>query len=199
VTTTHIPLFPLSTVLFPGGSLPLRIFERRYIDMVRDCSANGSCFGVVLLTRSSDGGQVSFHARMGTTARIFDFSTLDDGLLGIATRGEQRFVIRATSMRDSGLLMGDVDLINDPGPVDVPEQFSVLSLVAGKFMEQLGERYPDFSPAQLEDADWVSYRLSELLPLENEERQALLQIDDPLERLQVLLDTMPRFQEAPEA
>jgi Lon protease-like protein len=199
VSTSHIPLFPLSTVLFPGGNLPLRIFERRYIDMVRDCSANDSCFGVCLLTRSKDGGNVSYHARMGTTARIFDFSTLDDGLLGIVSRGEQRFVIRATSMRDNGLLMGDVDLITDPDPVDVPEQFSVLSLVAGKFMEQLGDRYPDFQPDQLQDADWLGYRLSELLPLENEERQALLQLDDPLERLQVLLDTMPRFQEASEA
>lgn len=198
MSTTHIPLFPLSTVLFPEGQLPLRIFERRYIDMVRDCSANGDCFGVCLLTRPKDANQAAYHARMGTTARIIDFSTLEDGLLGIVSRGEQRFNIRATSMRDNGLLMGDVELIEEVDPVDVPEQFSVLSMVAGKFMEQMGDRYPDFFPDQLQDAIWLGYRLSELLPIENEERQALLQIHDPLERLQVLLDTLPRFQEAPE-
>ena len=72
MSTTHIPLFPLSTVLFPKGQLPLRIFERRYIDMVRECSANGSCFGVCLLTRPKDASQSAYHARMGTTARIIE-------------------------------------------------------------------------------------------------------------------------------
>ena len=197
--STHIPLFPLSTVLFPGGRLPLRIFEQRYIDMVRDCSANGSYFGVCLLNKPEDGQQRATHLKVGTTAEICDFSTLDDGLLGIVAEGRQKFVIQSTSMRDNGLLMADVETFDEGEPIDVPDQFSVLSMIVGRFMEQLGDKYPDFYPDQLQDASWLGYRLSELLPLDNDEKQVLLQLGDPLERLQVLLDTMPRFQEPAEA
>lgn len=197
--STHIPLFPLSTVLFPGGRLPLRIFEQRYIDMVRDCSVNGSHFGVCLLNIPEDNQHRATHLKLGTTAEICDFSTLDDGLLGIVAEGRQKFLIQSTSMRDNGLLMADVEILDEGDTVDVPEQFSVLSMIVGRFMEQLGDQYPDFHPAQLQDAHWLGYRLSELLPLENDEKQVLLQLGDPLERLQALLDTMPRFQEASEA
>lgn len=197
--SNHIPLFPLSTVLFPGGRLPLRIFEQRYIDMVRDCSANGGRFGVCLLNPAEDNQYRATHLKIGTTAEICDFSTLDDGLLGIVAEGKQKFLIQSTSMRDNGLLMADVETFDEGDQVDVPDQFSVLSMIVGRFMEQMGDNYPDFQPAQLQDAHWLGYRLSELLPLENDEKQVLLQLSDPLERLQVLLDTMPRFQEPSEA
>jgi Lon protease-like protein len=91
--------------------------------------------------------------------------------------------------------MAEVELLNETDVVDVPEQYSVLSMVTGRFMELMGDRYPDFQPQQLQDASWVGYRLADLLPLENEEKQVLLQISDPLERLQVLIDVLPRFQE----
>lgn len=195
--SVDIPLFPLPTVLFPGGYLPLRIFEQRYIDMVRECSAKGSCFGVCLLNNSESVNHVpATHLSVGTTAEICDFSTLEGGLLGISTQGRQRFIIQTTRMRDNGLLMGEVRLLTESGHVDVPEQYSVLSLIAARFMEQLGANYPAFEPADLQDASWVGYRLCELLPLENNERQSLLQITDPLERLQVLIELLPRFQES---
>jgi len=181
-------------VLFPGSHLPLRIFEPRYIDMVRECSAKGSCFGVCLVNDSEKTNRPATHLRVGTTASIYDFSTLDDGLLGIAARGEEKFLIQTTSMRDNGLLMAEVETLSDTGPLELPEEYSVLSLIAGRFMEQLGANYPDFQPQQLQDAYWVGYRLSELLPLENNEKQTLLQITDPLDRLLVLLEVLPRFQ-----
>lgn len=195
MNTLHIPIFPLPTVLFPGGYLPLRIFEQRYIDMVRECSAKGSYFGVVLINNAEGPEQAATHLRVGTAAEICDFSTLKDGLLGIAAYGRQRFIIQSTSMRDNGLLMADVSMQPENLPVDVPGEFSLLSLIAGRFMEQLGANYPAFQPADLQDAHWVGYRLAELLPLENNEKQTLLQTTDPLERLQILLEVLPRFQD----
>mgnify|MGYP001812832146 FL=1 len=195
MTGTDIPIFPLNTVLFPDGYLPLRIFEQRYIEMVRECSLNASCFGVGLINYSEDSNNPATHMKVGTTAEFVDFSTLEDGLLGITARGNQRFIINSTRMRDNGLLMGDVEILDEPAVVEIPVEFSVLSMVTGRFMEQLSANYPAFKPRDLQDANWVGYRLAELLPLDLDEKQVLLQMSDPLERLQVLVDVLPRFQE----
>lgn len=199
MNSIDIPLFPLPVVLFPGGRLPLRIFEPRYLDMVRDCAATGGCFGVCLINNREDTSHPATHLRAGTTAVISDFSTLDDGLLGIVAHGQQRFIIQSTRMRDNGLLMAAVNLLAETPSFEVPEEYSVLSLIAGRMMEQVGERYPSFQPADLQDAVWLGYRLAELLPLENSERQSLLQLSDPVQRLQVLLELLPRFQGPGEA
>jgi len=195
VTHTDIPLFPLRTVLFPDGYLKLRIFEQRYIDMVRECSLKACCFGVCLINNPEDSIRPANHMRVGTTAKICDFSTLDDGLLGISVHGRQKFIIQKTRMRDNGLLMAEVQTLDETDPVDLPDEFSVLSMITGRFMEQAGNNYPSFQPRLLQDANWVAYRLAELLPLANSEKQVLLQTGDPLERLQLLLDVLPRFQE----
>ncbi len=195
MTSRDIPIFPLHTVLFPGGYLPLRIFEQRYIDMVRECSASGNCFGICLVNNPENEKRAATHMRIGTMAEIRDFSILDDGLLGIVAEGRQRFSIQRTRMRENGLLMAEVNTLAESVIVVIPEAYSVLSLIAQRFMEQVGGNYPSFQPADLQDASWVGYRLSELLPLENTEKQTLLQITDPLERLRLLLDVLPRFQE----
>lgn len=163
--------------------------------MVRECSAKDSYFGVCLINDTEKACRPATHLRVGTSASIYDFSSLDGGLLGIATRGVQKFLIQTTRMRANGLLMAEVETLTETGPVELPDQYSVLSLIAGRFMEQLGANYPEFQPQQLQDALWVGYRLSELLPLANSEKQALLQITDPLERLQILLEVLPRFQD----
>jgi Lon protease-like protein len=199
VTSIGIPLFPLNTVLFPDGYLRLRIFEQRYIDMVRECSLRDCCFAVCLINNAEDSNRPANHLRVGTTAEICDFSTLDDGLLGITAYGRQKFVTQKTRMRDNGLLVADVETLGEPGPVDLPDEYSVLSLITARFMEQVGKNYPSFRSWHLQDASWVGYRLAELLPLENDEKQVLLQISEPLERLQMLLEVLPRFQESAEA
>ena len=196
---TDIPLFPLHTVLFPDGYLKLRIFEQRYIDMVRECSLKACCFGVCLINNPEDSNRPATHMRVGTTAEICDFSTLDDGLLGITAYGKQKFIINKTRMRDNGLLMAEVEILDETGLIDVPDEYSVLSMITGRFMEQAGSNYPSFQPQHLQDANWVGYRLAELLPLDINEKQVLLQISDPLERLQMLLEVLPRFQEPVEA
>lgn len=199
MSNIDIPLFPLQTVLFPDGYLKLRIFEQRYIDMVRECSLGNSCFGVCLIGGPEDDNHTATHMKIGTTAEICDFSTLEDGLLGITALGRQKFIVRKTRVRDNGLLMADVETLEEPGAVVVPDEYALLTMIAGRFMEQLGHRYPAFQPGQLQNAYWVGYRLSELLPLDNQEKQMLLQINDPLERLQTLVEVLPRFQEPSEA
>lgn len=195
---TDIPLFPLHTVLFPDGYLKLRIFEQRYIDMVRECSLRDCCFGICLINNPEKSNRPANHMKIGTTAEICDFTTLDDGLLGITAQGRQRFIIQKTRMRENGLLMAEVETLDEAGFIDLPNEYFVLSMITGRFMEQIGHNYPSFQPQQLQDANWVGYRLSELLPLDNIEKQVLLEIDDPLERLQLLVEALPRFQEVAE-
>src|SRR5687768_15209514 len=98
-----LPLFPLNTVLFPGGPLRLRIFEPRYLDMVSRCMRESSSFGVALITEGKEAGGTARTTGVGTTARIVDFERLDDGLLGITARGEQRFTIEDVRTQSDGL------------------------------------------------------------------------------------------------
>jgi Lon protease-like protein len=194
VTTSEIPLFPLQTVLFPGGYLPLQIFEPRYLDMVRDCVKNESGFGVCLVLDNEGPQSTSHHAKVGTLARIRDWNTLKNGLLGVTTQGDKRFAITSTKMRDSGLMIGSVQWIEEPTIRDIPDSHLLLATFVERLMDKLSANYPDYEKASLEDASWVSYRLSELLPLKNLEKQGLLELDDPVQRLQILLEMLPGFQ-----
>ena len=163
--------------------------------MVRECCANDSCFGVCLVNTPSAPGKRATHMRTGTLAEITDWSTLDDGLLGITACGKQKFMIQSTRIRDNGLMIAKAAIVQEPDGVDLPEKFSVLSMITGRFMEVLGDNYPGFLPEQLQDANWIGYRLAELLPLDVQEKQLLLEIGNPLERLQLLLEALPRYQQ----
>lgn len=190
----EIPIFPLRTVLFPGGQLPLRIFEQRYLDMVTRCSKTNTGFGVCFLVEI-DKEQSNFKsARVGTLARITDWYTMEDGLLGLTTEGTSRFVLRGDRHDENGLMMGEVTFLPEPPPLTLPVEYDVLSQVLARFMEKAADHYPDYSPENLQDASWVGYRLSELLPLGGVEKQHLLELDDPIDRLQKLLELLPRFQ-----
>ncbi len=190
----EIPIFPLRTVLFPGGQLPLRIFEQRYLDMVRNCARTDTGFGVCYLVEGSETGALARSARVGTLARIVDWYTMEDGLLGLTTLGTSRFVLGNNRVTDAGLMMGEVDWLPEPPETDVPVAFDVLSQVLARYMEKASEHYPDFTPERLQDATWVGYRLAELLPLAGLEKQHLLEFSDPIDRLQNLVDLLPRFQ-----
>lgn len=190
----RIPLFPLQTVLVPGGFLPLQIFEPRYLDMVRDCVRDESGFGVCLVLDGVSPEAGAHHSKVGTLARIADWNTMENGLLGITTRGFERFTIQSTAMRDNGLMMGNVEWLADAPARAIPDEYLLLSTFVDRFMDKISANYPDYSTARLDDASWVGYRLTELLPLKNLERQGLLEMDDPLERLQQLMKIIPRFQ-----
>lgn len=190
----EIPLFPLRTVLFPDGYLPLRIFEQRYLKMVRDCASNDSDFGVCLIIEGEEAIAPVRPARIGTLAEIVDWYTLEDGLLGVSAIGADRFRVHHTERQADGLMLGQVELIAEPPIQTVPPAYSVLSQVLARFMEKVGDQYPGHTPERLDDANWVGYRLAELLPLAAIEKQQLLELNDPLRRLDSLLQTLPRFQ-----
>jgi len=190
----EIPLFPLRTVLFPGGHLPLRIFEQRYLTMVRDCARNNTGFGVCLIREGEEAVSPVKTAELGTHAQIVDWYTLEDGLLGVSAVGTVRFMTEHSWRQDDGLFRAQVRIVPEPHECDVPESYSVLSDVLGRFMERVSDNYPEFTPDNLQDAGWVGYRLSELLPLSGIEKQHLLELTDPIERLQNLLEVLPRFQ-----
>jgi uncharacterized protein len=189
-----LPLFPLGTVLFPGGPLALRIFEARYLDLVRECAREGSTFGVCLIVGGREVGEPAVPAAVGTEARIVDFQSLPDGLLGITCRGEGRFRVVSTRVRDNGLLIGDVEDFEEEPRQPVPAEFALLATILERLVEQVGAPFGEARKQDFDDASWVGHRLAEMLPLEVEERQGLLQIGDPLERLRHLAHVLPRFQ-----
>lgn len=189
-----IPLFPLNAVLFPGGHLSLRIFEPRYLDLVRECSRSGSGFGVCLILAGSEAGEPATPAAVGTLARIEDFYSLPDGLLGIRARGSRRFRAATTRVRDNGLVHGLVHWLPEEPEITIPPEFGLLVVILERLLEQVGGEHARADRQRFDDASWVSFRLAELLPVEAAERQRWLQLTDPLQRLDGLMRCIPRFQ-----
>ena len=194
MTLTDIPLFPLNCVLFPSGTLTLRIFERRYLDMVRDCARNDASFGVCLILHEHAGGSAPVPSAVGTLARIVDFYTTDDGLLGIGLHGGERFRMVASRVRDNGLAHGQVHLWPAEPNVAMLPEFDLLATILERLLERVGGPSAKAERHCYADANWVGFRLAETLPLENRERQHLLQMTDAHERLRQLMYYLPRFQ-----
>lgn len=189
--TQSIPLFPLRTVLFPGGVLPLKIFEPRYLDMVSRCMRDGSGFGVVLMREegsdarwSADDPQPEIFD-LGTEARIVDFDELPGGMLGIVAVGDRKFWVRSTEERSDHLLMGEVEYLAEEPEFSLPAQFDGLAELLRELLEHELIKQLDLS-VDLVDARAVSWRLAELLPLPPETKQGLLRLGHPLERLNEL-------------
>lgn len=183
--TQRIPLFPLNTVLFPGGCLPLRIFEARYLDMVSQCLRTDQGFGVCLIRKGSEVGGAAQCFETGTYARIVDWNQQADGLLGIKVSGEQRFRIIHSAISANKLLEAEIEWLQDEPPLDLPDDFQPLREMFIQLVQQLRLPYQD----ELEksaDAVWLGHRLAELLPFELEIKQALLELPDSIERMQHL-------------
>jgi uncharacterized protein len=189
--SNELPLFPLNTVLFPGGILPLRIFESRYLDMVRECMRHQRGFGVCMILQGEEVGNNTASAALGCEARIIDFDQTPQGLLSITAQGARRFHVEHVKVRDNGLVIGEVSWLDDPPERRVMPEYSVLSQIVQRAMDKASI---SFDKEQLDDAHWVSWRLAEWLPLSNLERQALLQESDADIRLQNLLEKIPNFQ-----
>jgi Lon protease-like protein len=181
-----IALFPLNIVLFPDGPLPLRIFETRYLDMVRRCMREAQTFGVVLIREGSEVGPAPAATfDVGTLAKIVDFHQLADGLLGLSCVGQQRFRIRNRSRQADGLNLADVDHLAPEPSVAVPARHARLAELLKAVLPQLGEVYEGME-MRLDDAAWVGHRLAEILPIPLPDKQACLELDDPIQRLDVL-------------
>lgn len=183
-----VPLFPLRTVLFPGGPLPLRIFEQRYLDMISTCLKNDSRFGVLLIRDGSESGDATTHS-VGTLARIADWYQGSDGLLGITAIGEERFTLLHSERQDNGLQLGDVQIIQSEPPQDLPDDDSSMAHILAGVMDDLGKLYQSLDK-NYDDAGWVANRFGEILPIAAEQKQVLLMADDPMKRLQMVRDIL---------
>ena len=189
-----LPLFPLHSVLFPGGNLRLRVFEPRYLDLVRRCTREDACFGVCLIMEGSESGAPAVPAAWGTRARISDFFATAEGMLGIAASGEGRFRVLRTRVRDNGLIVGSVELHEEAAAEPLRPEHCLLATLLERLHAKVGGPHARADKACYDDAAWVGWRLAELLPLSMQERQGLLQLEDMHARLGRIATLLPRFQ-----
>lgn len=192
--TASLPLFPLHAVLLPGAALGLRVFERRYLDMLRECGRQDSTFGVCLILGGDEVGGPALPAAYGVEARIEDFDVGADGVLVLRLRGQRRFHVLRTRVRDNGLVLADVQWSPPDHDDELRPEHALLATVLEHIIEQAGAAFAPVHPGQLDQAAWVGWRLAELLPLEEPQRLQLLQLlqqDDPHQRLQDLLRWIP--------
>jgi Lon protease-like protein len=185
VEALRLPLLPLNAVLFPGGLLTLRIFEQRYLDMAADRLKEAKPFGICLIERGSETGSAATPHPVGTLATIANWEMEQLGILQISASGGRRFCIIESQVGPANLLEATVELLAEPKPVaPPPEQRRLLALLR-RIIDDLGpKRIPE--PHRFDDAAWVGYRICEILPIQNLAKQKLLELDDPLVRLQIL-------------
>ena len=188
-----LPLFPLSTVLFPGCVLDLQVFEARYLDMIARCMKQGSGFGVVCILEGSETGDIEPDiAGIGCEARVSDFQKQDNGLLGIRVEGGRRFEVLNTELQRDNLLVADVQWLDE-----IPEQplqeedqdlLALLKALAEHPMVAALNMNTEVTGQQS-----LANQLAYLLPFAEEDKVDLLQVDDPQQRLdgiQTLLEEM---------
>ena len=181
----ELPLFPLQTVLFPGGRLPLRIFEQRYLGMAKACLRDGTPFGVCLIREGREVGEPALPEDVGCTARIAEWDMPQLGLLQVVARGEQRFRIRERRVQADGLALATVELLEEARDAPLDAQGELCARVLRRIVEAAPPGLVE-APARFDSADWVSARLAELLPLSPAARQRLLEMDEARDRREIL-------------
>ncbi len=182
-----MPLFPLNSLILPKGRMALQLFEPRYVDMLSRCLRQDRGFVVVLLREGSETQHVSRFYDIGTYVRVVDFQPLDNGLLGITVEGEAKVAVLEAWRQEDGLNMGDVEWLMDEPDITTPDFYQELVTVLRALMQ-----HPSIKSLELDvdfsDSREVGWRLVELLPLEQSEKQRLAEMTDPLERLDKLHD-----------
>ncbi|MCR6624964.1 LON peptidase substrate-binding domain-containing protein [Pseudoxanthomonas japonensis] len=187
-TVDSLPLFPLHKVLLPGAAMDLRIFERRYLDLVRDCGRSGGGFGVCLILEGSEAGAPATPAAYGVEARIENFDMGEDGLLSLRVRGHRRFHVVRTRVRDNGLVMADVEWLHSDEDLEILPEHALLGTLLQTMMEKVGTDISKLPARVFEHAGWVGWRLAQVLPITPLQRVSLLQENDVNARLQRLLE-----------
>ena len=196
-----LPLFPLGTVLFPGGVLPLRIFEVRYLDMIGKCHKAGAPFGVVSLTQGSEvrqPGATEAFADVGTLATITEYDSPRPGLMTIRASGSQRFRITSRDQLKHGLWIADVQAVPPDVDVEIPPDLQVAATALRQLIQSLQQRsggrdsLPIMEPWRLDDCGWVANRWCELLPLPVALKQRLMELENPLVRLELVSDVLAK-------
>lgn len=188
----QLPLFPLDTVLFPGGLLPLRVFEVRYLDLISARLRSGEPFGVVALIQGGevrrDGETVRFEPE-GCLAEVVDCDSEQTGILQVRCRGARRFMLAGQAHQGSdGLWRADAVLQDEDAPAPLPPELQPCATALGRAIATLAQRgqHPFFMPHRLDDAGWLANRWSEILPIPLATRHKLMTLPDPLARLRLV-------------
>jgi uncharacterized protein len=192
---SSLPLFPLRTVLFPGGVLPLKVFEQRYIEMTKACLRDERPFGVCLITQGDEvargDGAMPQIATIGTLARITSVDMPQMGILHLSTAGGTRFEVRSQAPDPLGVLVADVTPIDDEPQHRLAETYAPLARLLELIAARIGPG--NFAPqTRYDDATWVGYRLAELLPLPLSIKQSMLEVNDANVRLAALKQFLER-------
>lgn len=189
--TITLPLFPLNTVVFPGGRLPLKIFEQRYLDMIKQAIADDTPFGLCAIKEGSETGAPAVPHDIGTFVRVTDWDMPQTGILHIDTCAQERFVIRSVHAEPSGLLIGTVESVSVEPPTPVPTELELAVEILRHIINEYGDaHFP--SPLELDNATWVGFRLSEVLPLTLSIKQHLLEMNDSVTRLRILTEFLKK-------
>jgi Lon protease-like protein len=212
-----LPLFPLQTVLFPGGVLPLRIFEVRYLDLVKRCHRQGAPFGVVCMTLGSEVRQPpqdaasaagqdfepeAFHT-VGTLAQIVELEQVQPGLILVRCTGGRRFRLLKSEQLKHGLWVGDASWLPDDPVVPVPPDLAYVQRALQRLVTHMqatlgpSDTLPLLTPFRWDDAGWVANRWSEILPVSTQLKQQFMMLDNPLVRLELVADLLERLQIVP--
>ena len=182
-----LPLFPLGTVLFPGGCLPLKIFEPRYMDMISACLKSGEPFGICLIAEGKEAGAAAKPHVTGTLANITAWDMPQLGILNITATGGQRFRVLRHWHESNNLVRGEIVLLEVAEPLPVPESLSRLVPLLRAILDELGDAAnAPALPHRFDDANWISLRFSELLPIPASARQTLLEVDSGVDRLEIV-------------
>lgn len=187
-----LPIFPLGTVLFPGGRLPLRVFEARYMDMVRDCMKDSTPFGICRITEGHEVGQPAEHEAVGCLARIADWDMAQIGVLQIVVLGDRRFRVLNRTIEANGSISAEVSLIEDDPLVAVPASMNASVGLLRKILIDLEAKHPSTeerliaTPYQFDSCAWVANRLCELLYIPMTAKQKLMELEDPIARLSLV-------------
>jgi Lon protease-like protein len=181
-----VPIFPLTTVLYPGTLLPLRIFEVRYMDMAKSCLKTGEPFGICLIREGVEVGTPAVPEPVGCLARIAEADMDEVGILKVKAEGLERFRILSTDTTKQGLIVGDIERLGtEEDAIGENEGLAESAEFLRKAIIGIGEaRFG--APFLFDDASWVSFRLAEILPLRNDVKQKLLELRDASVRLAIL-------------
>ena len=205
LTLNALPLFPLGTVLYPGGVLPLRIFEVRYLDMIGKCRKHGAPFGVVALNQGAEVQRPQGDAfadesfdSVGTLASIQEYSAPQPGLMVVRCSGTQRFRVTRRERLKHGLWVADVEQFAQDQLLQIPPDLQPVADALGRLIKVLQERgvpadqMPMDTPYLLGDCGWVANRWCELLSAPLQLKQRLMALDNPLLRLELVSDLLER-------
>ena len=187
-----LPIFPLSSVLFPGGVLPLRIFEARYMDMVRERMQREAPFGICLITRGGEVGEAAEHEPVGCLAHIRGWDMEQLGVLHLRAVGGQRLRVLERDIGANGLIRAKVELLPDDPPMPIPDEMRDCVVLIRRIVDELRTREPDperrmiAEPCDFESAAWVANRIAEFMPIPAPAKYKLMVLDEPVVRLSIV-------------